>query len=322
LCWIASDFIRAACSVAECGDPRKRGLEKTGATMDDETPVVAAPYPRMGSGAATYLGLPRDGWRDAYHRLLTMPLWAFMAVMAGAYLGVNALFAGFYMLDPHGIVGARPGDMLDAFFFSAQTLGSVGYGAMWPRSHYANAVATAEMFVGLFNLGVATGLLFARISRPTARIMFSRLAVVTPLNGVPTLMFRAANRRRNLVVEAEVSVTLIHDARTLEGDVLRRFDELTVLRARSPLFFLTWQVMHPIDVNSPLYGETTESLLAQNAEILVVMKGLDETFVSTIHARASYTPGEIIWGSRLADIFTTLPNGGRAIDFRRFHDIV
>ncbi len=290
--------------------------------MNDETQVVATPYPRLGTRSATYLGLPRDGWRDAYHQLLTMPMWAFMAVMATAYIAVNALFAGLYLLDPGGVVGARAGDFLDAFFFSAQTLGSVGYGAMWPRSAYANTVATAEMFVGLFNLGAATGLLFARISRPTARIMFSRLAVVTPLNGVPTLMFRAANRRRNLVVEAEVSVTLVHDVRTQEGDVLRRFDDLAVVRAKTPLFFLTWQVMHRIDATSPLYGETTESLLARKAEILVVMKGLDETFVSTIHARASYTPDEIIWGSRLADIFTMLPDGGRAIDFRRFHDIV
>jgi len=293
-------------------------------TMIEETGETAAAvaYPRLGDQGAAYLGLPRDGWNDSYHRLLTMPLWAFMAVMAGAYLTVNALFAVLYLADPTGIAGARPGDFLDAFFFSAQTLGSVGYGAMWPKSPYANAVATAEMFIGLFNLGVATGLLFARISRPTARIMFSRRAVVTPLNGAPTLMFRAANRRRNLVVEAEVSVTLIHDVRTLEGDVLRRFEELAVLRAKTPLFFLTWQVMHVVDETSPLWGETTESLLARRAEILVVMKGLDETFVSVIHARASYRPDEIIWGGRLVDIFTTLPGGGRAIDFRRFHDIV
>jgi inward rectifier potassium channel len=216
----------------------------------------------------------------------------------------------------------RPGSFADAFFFSVQTLATLGYGVMAPRSLFANWVATAETFVGLFNLGVATGLLFARISRPTARIMFSRLAVVTPLNGRPTLMFRAANRRQNRVVEAEVSLTLIHDVRTQEGDTLRRFDELPLLRPKTPLFFLTWQVMHAIDETSPLFGETRESLLARRAELLVVMKGLDETFVSTIHTRMSYKPDEIAWGRRLADIFTNLPEGGRTIDFRRFHDIV
>jgi inward rectifier potassium channel len=152
--------------------------------------------------------------------------------------------------------------------------------------------------------------------------MFSRQAVVTPLNGVPTLMFRAANRRRNLVVEAEVSVTLVQDTTTLEGDVLRRFVELPVLRSKSPLFFLTWQVMHAVDESSPLFGESMESLWAKKSEILVVMKGLDETFVSTIHARTSYTPDEIVWDRRLANIFTRRPDGSRAIDFRRFHDIV
>ncbi len=285
-------------------------------------PAPSGAYPRLGTRGAVYLGLPRDSWRDAYHRLLTMPLWAFLATMAAGYVAVNALFAGLYLLDPQGVANARPGNFADAFFFSAQTLASVGYGAMWPRSLFVNAVVTAETFVGLFNLGLATGLLFARISRPTARIMFSRQAVVTLMDGVPTLMFRAANRRRNIVVEAEVSVTLIHDVRTLEGDVLRRFVELPVVRPRSPLFFLTWQVMHVIDENSPLYGDTRESLLARNAEVLVVMKGLDETFVSTIHARASYAPDEIVWGRRLADIFTSAPDGRRAIDFRRFHDIV
>ncbi len=287
-----------------------------------EPPAPVVPYPRLGERSATYVGLPRDGWRDAYHWLLTMPLWAFIAVMAAAFLAVNALFAALYMLDPTGVANARPGVFLDDFFFSVQTLASLGYGAMFPRSLWANSIATAESFIGLFNLGVATGLLFARISRPTARIMFSRQAVVTPMNGLPTLMFRAANRRRNVVVEAEVSLTLVQDVVTEEGVVLRRFEELPVLRSKSPLFFLTWQVMHAIDDTSPLYGQTRETLLTRKAEILVVMKGLDETFVTTIHARTSYMPDDIAWDRRLADIFSQEPDGARTIDFRRFHDTV
>ena len=288
----------------------------------DDVQQSGVTYPRMGSGTLPYLGLPRDGWRDAYHVLLTMPLAAFFAVMATGFLSVNAVFAGLYLLDPAGIATARPGNFMDAFFFSVQTLGTLGYGVMAPRSLYANCVVTAESFVGLFNLAIATGLLFARISRPTARIMFSEKAVVATHEGEPTLMFRAANRRRNLVVEAEVSVTLLHDIRTAEGTLLRRFDELAMLRSRSPLFFMTWQVMHKIDEASPLFGETAQSLMAKRAEIVVVMKGLDETFVSTIHARTSYTPDEIVWGRRLADIFVVDAQGRRAIDFRLFHDIV
>ena len=287
----------------------------------DDIEESAVTYPRMGSGTLTYLGLPRDGWRDAYHVLLTMPLAAFLGVMAAGFLAVNGVFAVLYLLDPGGVAGARPGNVLDAFFFSVQTLGTLGYGVMSPRSLYCNLVATSETFVGLFNLAIATGLLFARISRPTARIMFSEKAVVTDLDGAPTLMFRAANRRRNLVVEAEVSVTLLHDTVTAEGTLLRRFDELAVLRSRSPLFFMTWQVMHRIDETSPLFGETRQSLLAKRAEILVGMKGLDETFVATIHARTSYTPDEMVWGRRLVDIFTVDADGRRAIDFGLFHDV-
>ena len=279
-------------------------------------------YPRMGAGTPPFRGLPKDSWHDVYHVLLTMPLWAFFAVMAGAFAAINAAFAGLYLLDPTGIKGEAPGNFADAFFFSVQTLGTLGYGDLAPKSLYANAVVTAEVFVGLFNLAIATGLLFARISRPTARIMFSHRAVVTPFEGVPTLMFRAANRRRNLVVEAEVSVSLLRDIVTAEGTMIRRFDELRTVRARTPLFFMTWQVMHQIDEASPLHGETLESLLEKKAEIVVVMKGLDETFVSTIHARGSYTPDEIVWGRRLADIFTTDTDGRVAIDFRLFHDIV
>jgi inward rectifier potassium channel len=273
----------------------------------------------MGVSGLKASGLPQDRWRDSYHYLLTMPLWAFFLVMASAFLAINALFAVLYSLDRGGLSGARPGDFSDAFFFSVQTLGTLGYGVMAPRTLYENIVVTAEVFIGLFNLAIATGLLFARISRPTARIMFSEKAVVTTFDGEPTLIFRAANRRRNLVVEAEVTVHLLRDLTTLEGVTMRRFDELKVTRSRSPLFFMTWTVMHRIDEISPLFGETRASLLEKTAEIVVVMKGTDETFVSTIHARTSYTPHEIIWGRKFADIFVTDANGDRSIDFTRFH---
>ncbi len=278
-------------------------------------------YPRLGNASVSYVGLPRDAWRDGYHVLLTLPTWAFLVVMGAAFLLANTVFGLLYMLNPGGVTNARPGNFQDAFFFSVQTMGTLGYGVMSPKSLYANLLATSETFVGLFNLGIATGLLFARISRPTARIMFSDRAVVSSQDGVPTLMFRAANQRRNLVVEAEISVTLVHDVVSAEGRLLRRFDEMPVVRSRTPLFFLSWQVMHPIDERSPLYGETTESLLRKRAEILVVLKGLDETFVSMIHARASYTPDEIVWGRPMADIFSVDESGRRTIDFRRFHDI-
>jgi inward rectifier potassium channel len=153
-------------------------------------------------------------------------------------------------------------------------------------------------------------------------VLFSDRAVVASEDGVPTLMFRAANRRRNRIVEAEVNVTLLRDGRTLEGATYRRFETLNTVRAKTPVFLLTWTVMHRIDETSPLFGETMESLFARRAEIVVVLKGLDETFAQTIHARASYTPDEIAWGSRLVDIFSRREDGRTVIDYTHFHDIV
>jgi inward rectifier potassium channel len=295
----------------------------TGAMADGAENESQVRYPRMGGDnlpPATYIGHAKDGWKDAYHFLLTMPLPAFFGVMAALYLGINLLFGLLYFLVG-GVDGVKPGDFPAAFFFSVQTLGTIGYGEMAPRSFAAQAIVTVESFFGLFNLAIATGLLFARISRPTARVMFSDRAVVTLHDGVPTLMFRAANRRRNRIVEAEVSVNLARDGVTLEGSRMRGFENLATIRSRSPVFILTWQIMHRIDETSPLFGETTESLMGQRAEIVVVLKGLDETFAQTIHARASYTPDEIVWGSRLVDVFSRGDDGRPVIDYTRFHDI-
>jgi inward rectifier potassium channel len=268
-----------------------------------------------------YRGGSPGGWRDTYHRLLTMPLAAFLAVMAGVYLTINSFFGVLYFFVG-GVTNMQPGNILDAFFFSVETMSTVGYGVMAPHSVPARLVMTAESFVGIFNLAIATGLLFARISRPTARVMFSQKAVVTVHEGIPTLMFRAANQRRNRIVEAEVSVTLLHDWTTKEGNTIRRFDTLATLRSRSPVFILSWQVMHPIDELSPLLGDSAESLAARHAQILVVVKGLDETFAQTIHARGYYNPDQIVWGAKLADIFTRDEDGLPVIDLSHFHEVV
>jgi inward rectifier potassium channel len=282
------------------------------------------PFTRMGADGpseAIYIGHAKDGWRDAYHYLLTMPLVRFLGVLAAAYLALNALFALGYLLLG-GVSGLKPGDYPDAFFFSVETMSTVGYGEMWPQGAPAHALMVAESFVGLLNVAITTGLLFARFSRPTARVMFSDRAVVTGLNGTPTLMLRAANRRRNRIVEAEVTITLLRDVTTLEGEVFRRFETLETVRSRTPVFILTWQIMHRIDEASPLFGETTESLIARRAEIVVVVRGLDETFAQTIHARGSYTPDEIVWGAKLHPIFSRDERGRTVIDYTHFHDIV
>lgn len=267
-----------------------------------------------------YIGHAKGGWRDAYHHLLTMPLIAFFAVMGAVYLAVNAVFALAYMAVG-GVNNLPPGDFASAFFFSVETFGTIGYGEFTPSGLGAHLVVTAESFASIFNLAVATGLLFARISRPTARVLFSDRAVVCDYDGRRVLMIRAANQRRNRIVEAEVSMTLLHEVKTKEGHTTRRFETLATTASRSPVFMLTWQVMHPIDELSPLLGETTDSLNARQAQIIVVVKGLDETFAQTIHARTAYNPDQIVWGARFADVMLRDDDGRLLIDYAHFHDI-
>ena len=240
-------------------------------------PRLARIVPQDGRPAAILVGRDAARWTDLYHVLLTIPWWSFLGAMALVYVAANAVFALLYLLDPGGVANARPGSFWDAFFFSVQTIGTLGYGVLAPQSFYAHVVVTIETFFGLVNLAIGTGLIFARFSRPTARILFSRVAVIAPFEGVPTLMFRAANQRGNQILEAEVMVNFVRHTVTQEGIEMRRFDDLRTARSRSPLFALSWTVMHPIDPQSPLYGATPESLAAEQAEIVVVISGTDET---------------------------------------------
>jgi len=259
---------------------------------------------------------------DLYHRTMALPLWGILVAMAATFVVLNLIFAGLYSLHPEGVTNLRRGDFLWAFFFSVQTFGTIGYGYMSPVSVYANTLVALETFFGLVYVALATGLVFARVSKPTARVAFSQVAVVHAFDGVPTLMFRAANRRANQILEAEVTVSLARDTRTVEGHELRRFQELKVVRSRSPLFALTWLVMHQIDDESPLKGATPESLRLERAELVAVLSGLDEGFSQRIHARHAYAADDIVWDKRFADVLSTRPDGRRKLDYRRFHEVV
>jgi len=298
----------------------------TQATEGGANPAgVKADYRRMVGSQnkleVTIRGLRRRRWTDLYHQLLTVSWGGFLAVWIAIYLAANLVFATLFWLDRGGLNGARPGSFEDAFFFSVQTLGTIGYGVIAPKSHFANALVAVESFFSFGISALSTGLIFARVSRPTARVMFSRHAVVTPVNGVPTLMFRAANERRNQVLEAEVSVTLARNMTTLEGVTYKAFQALELKRARSPFFALSWSVMHAVDETSPLFDQTLESLIAQKAELVVILAGIDETLAQRIHARHSYLPHEIVWDRRLADIITIAEDGRPVVEYGRFHDL-
>ncbi len=278
-------------------------------------------FPRTKTPGAFNIRGRRHSVRDVYHWLLTVSWLTFAGVGLAAYLVSNALFALLYLFDPHGIAGARPGNFADAFFFSVETIGTIGYGVLAPRDLYANIVMTGENFFGLSFIAVATGVIFARVSRPTARVMFSENALITVHDGETTLMFRAANERANRVLEAEVSVSITRDFRTVEGKSMRRFEELKLVRSRSPLFALTWTVLHIIDEKSPFYGMTEEGLLKASGQILVVLSGMDETFAQRIHARHSYLPEDLVWNRHFADVITEDEHGRRLVDYTRFHEL-
>ena len=268
------------------------------------------------------IGLRRPWFGDLYHFTLRIPWWCFLAGGVALYIGANAGFALLYLLQPGAVANARPGSFADAFFFSVQTMATIGYGQLVPATLYANLVVTIETAFGLLFLAMATGLVFARFSRPTARILFSRVAVIGPHNGRPTLSLRLANQRRNQILQAEVAVTLLRDEQTAEGVMLRRFYELPLTRYRTPVLAMTFTVMHEIDQGSPLHGASAASLEADNAELVVTASGIDETIAQRVHARTSYLPHEILWGHRFVDVIGWTDDGSRVIDYRRFHDTV
>ncbi|MBF2065545.1 MAG: ATP-sensitive inward rectifier potassium channel 10 [Calothrix sp. C42_A2020_038] len=278
---------------------------------------------RYGSSRVTRKGISYSPWRyDIYHVLLTISWAKFIALVILGYFITNALFACLYLAGGNGIENARPGNFLDAFFFSVQTMASIGYGAMYPTTAYANFLVTIESIIGLLCLTMASGIMFARFSTPKARVIFSRVALISTYNGSPTLMFRVANKRQNLILEAQVRVTVVRNEYTKEGNFMRRFYDLPLARSNSPLFALSWSVMHVINEDSPLYALTPQKMIEDELEILVILTGIDETVSQTIHARHSYIPEEIILDANFVDILYKAPDGRRCVDYLLFHDFV
>ena len=244
------------------------------------------------------IGLPSNRGEDLYHRTLTLTWPRFMGLIAAVYLAANLFFALLYWLQPGSVSNAAPGSYLDAFFFSVETFGTIGYGVLAPATVYANCVMTVETLCGILLVALTTGVMFARVSRPTARVLFSQVAVIAPHNGVPTLMVRMGNQRLSQILQAEVTLTLIHNEQTSEGAYMRRFHDLPLERGRTPIFAMSFQAMHGIDERSALHGATHETLVAMQAEILVAVTGLEETMGQTVHARSSFLPEEILFGQR------------------------
>lgn len=261
------------------------------------------------------------GWRDLYHAFLRLPWWAALAIIGGSYLVLNALFAALY-LEVGGIANAGRGSFLDAFFFSIQTMGTIGYGAMYPASHAANGLVVAESVLGLWVIALTTGLVFARFSLTRARVAFSARAAVSPLDGVPTLMMRVGNeRRRNEIVDATFRLVVMRTTRTAEGAVIYRTEDLPLVRDRAPALQRSWMVLHRIEPGTPLDGVTPEALAESEAELTLTVAGVDGTTLQPVHALHTWMAQSVVFGARLADVVTDVPDA-MIIDLRRFHDLV
>jgi len=270
----------------------------------------------------TAIGLPRRPLGDLYHQLLTWSWTRLFASLGALYVGINALFAIAYLgLGPGAIQNAEPGSFADAFFFSFDTMATIGYGDKVPRGMAANLLSLAQVMLGMAGMAVTTGLVFAKFARPTARVLFSRVAVVQPFDGVPSLLFRMANARANQIVEAELTVILVRSERTVEGEAIRKVYDLKLRRSRSSVFSLSWMAVHPVTPESPLFGLDAAALARAPLTIMVSVSGIDEHLGQTVHARHAYGPGDLVFGSRFVDILTVEPDGSTVIDYRRFHDI-
>jgi inward rectifier potassium channel len=281
---------------------------------------------RDGSFNVARAGLNRWSSLNMYHELLTMPWYKFLGIVTIGYLLANGVFAVAYLLcGPQSLnVAADLGislRFLQAFFFSVHTFATIGYGNVTPVGIAANMIVTIESLVGLLSVAFATGLFFARFSRPTAKIIFSNNAIISPYQGITAFEFRITNARNNQIIELQATVIFSYFV-VENGKRIRRFQQLTLERDRVSFFSLSWTIVHPIDSSSPLHMLAEADLRTADAEFLILLTGIDETFSQTVHTRSSYKAEEVIWNVKFSDVYNPpTPTGRLTIDVRKLHII-
>jgi inward rectifier potassium channel len=278
---------------------------------------------RLGPREIETRGLNDSFWTDLYHRAMGVYWPVFFGTAAAIFVALNAIFAFLYWLGDQPIANVSP-DLplpLSMFYFSIETLATVGYGDMHPQTNYGHLVATVEIFTGMSFLAVMTGLIFARFSRPRARFIFAKHPVVTIHQGQPTLMIRVANARDNTISQATARLWLFRMEKTLEGRSFRRYHELLLDRREHPMFGLSWSIFHTIDKTSPLYRMTAQDLAEVDAALALNLSGVDDGSAQHLYARQLYSTNDIKWKSRYADISSVSPAGRLVIDYSVFHDV-
>lgn len=260
------------------------------------------------------------GWRDSYHWVLSLSWPRFALFLFASYLVINLLFATLYVLGPNCIADLTPGSFPEAFFFSVETLATVGYGHNYPATLYGHFIVTIEIFLGMIWLAVITGLIFVRFARPTARILFSNCLAIAPHDGRLSLMFRVANLRHTSMAEAEFRILYSRDERVAEGEDVRRFYDLKVYPARMVSFPAALTIRHTIDEQSPLFGVTPERLLKEDAFFIASTVSLELVMAASVQSQQDYAPEDIRFGVRFADVYTELEDGRLTVDYGRLHE--
>ncbi|MCA9704860.1 MAG: hypothetical protein KDK70_03290 [Myxococcales bacterium] len=277
-------------------------------------------HPRSDPQDAIRIGLRLSPLTDLYYHLMRGSWWLLIAVLGVCYLMANLGFACLYMMQPGGINSAQDGSFADSFAFSVQTISTIGYGTLAPTSRAVHTLVTFEAMLGLLGTAIATGLVFAKFSRPRAKVLFSQNMLVYERNGAPSLVFRVGNARGNEIIEASLRVSALVPDQTAEGEQMRRLIDLPLLRSTTPMFAMTWTVIHPIDEQSPLHGRDAAWLLEKGVRFIVSMTGIDATFSQMVHARHIYFAPDVRWGHRFVDIVDNAEDGRLRVDYLRFHD--
>lgn len=273
---------------------------------------------RSGQFEFVKLNAQEFDWRDTYHLILTLSWPGFAGVVFGTYLLINLGFAGLYLLDPHSV--AEMSSFFDAFFFSVETLATVGYGHMYPETFFGHLIATLEIIVGMFGLAVITGLIFVRFSRPTARIHFSKIAVIAPFDGAPTLMIRVANLRHQAMVEPEFHMILLRNFITTEGEDMRRFSPLKLQFNHLVSFPAVLTIRHRIDEESPLFGMTPEDFRQLDVRIMASIVGVDTVIVAPVQNHSDYNYDRIQWNRRFVEIYAQSKENEWTVDYGRIDE--
>ncbi|QOZ34984.1 ion channel [Bradyrhizobium sp. CCBAU 53421] len=277
---------------------------------------------RLGNREVVTEGLELSFWADISHRCMTASWPAFIGGAALVFIAFNAVFALLYWLGDHPIANVPDGQYIDYLYFSIETLSTAGYGDMHPQTHYGHFIATIELFTGIFSMSLMTGLIFARFSRPSARLLFADNPVISDHEGQRTLMIRLANERHNIIANATARLWLFKSGVSKEGMPYRRFYELPLLRSESPALALSWTLFHVIDQDSPLYGLDAAGLEAVNAGLGLIVSGYDDVAAQNVHARKSYEHFDIRFGHRYAEILQATDDGRLRIDYSRFHETI